>query len=159
MIRDWKVRWRTQRQGQTAAAAVDPRFERKDLRLHSNLTKAESSLLIQARTGKIGLKAFLFQRQVPGVVSPRCPCNGEKETVYHLVKECEEIRTPRNQSIIKYRNASLRDFRRALGEPSEAAQIVRWIIRTGRLGEYRIAAALAREANEEQWARGLAPEN
>jgi hypothetical protein len=37
------------------------------------LQKAESFLLIQLRTRKIGLRAFLFERRVPDVIPSLCP--------------------------------------------------------------------------------------
>ncbi|EAQ91763.1 hypothetical protein CHGG_03698 [Chaetomium globosum CBS 148.51] len=44
----------------------DPAWER---------SKARSTLLVQARTGKIGLRGFLFTRRVPEVVTPVCRCD------------------------------------------------------------------------------------
>ena len=46
------------------------------LKLHSRLRKAESSVLVQARTGRIGLARFLFNHKVPGVESAKCRCWG-----------------------------------------------------------------------------------
>jgi hypothetical protein len=37
---------------------------------HAELKKHESSFLTQVRTGKVGLRAFLFQRKVPDVRTP-----------------------------------------------------------------------------------------
>ena len=42
------------------------------LKLHANLRKAESSVLIQLRTGKVGLAKFPHKRQVPGYDLPIC---------------------------------------------------------------------------------------
>ena len=36
--------------------------------------------LVQARTGKIGLRAFLFERRVPDVMTPVCACGDGRET-------------------------------------------------------------------------------
>ena len=38
-----------------------------------------SSMLTQIRTGKIGLPAYLFNRQVPGINDPLCEC-GRRQT-------------------------------------------------------------------------------
>ena len=60
----------------------------KRLNQHEDLRKAQSSLLIQARTEKIGFKGFLFKRKVPEVTSPICSCGQAEETVRHVLTEC-----------------------------------------------------------------------
>ena len=55
---------------------------------HESLTKAQSSLLVQARTGKIGLKRFLFQRKVPEIPTPLCRCGQAEKTVWHVLSGC-----------------------------------------------------------------------
>jgi hypothetical protein len=57
--------------------------DRKVLKLHSMLRKAESSVLVQARTGCIGLAKFLYGWHVPGVLSAQCRCRGGEETPRH----------------------------------------------------------------------------
>ena len=59
---------------------------------HQGLRKHESSLLTQIRTGKIGLRAFLFERGVPSVATPRYRySSGALETAVHLVLDCPEL--------------------------------------------------------------------
>src|ERR1700735_2340765 len=78
--REWKGRW--EREGDRSRArhrgrAEEPADEpppKERLKLHDELQKAESSLLVQMRTGKIGLRAFLFERRVPDVMTPVCSC-------------------------------------------------------------------------------------
>jgi hypothetical protein len=86
--RDWKARWErndrasmTRRPRDQFEAVDEPLFTKEAVQLHDGLTKAESSLLTQARTGKIGLRAFLFQRRVPDVITPQCSCGGAREMV------------------------------------------------------------------------------
>lgn len=59
-------------------AKAGPRLDtpipiKQALQLHANLSKAESALLVQMRTEKIGLKDFLFNRRsrTPGAVVER----------------------------------------------------------------------------------------
>src|ERR1700694_5750760 len=75
----WKARWhqtytltRRQLRGSTAPPPADeqPLFSDKVLRLHEGLTKAQSSLLVQARTGAIGLRDFLFRVKALGCLLP-----------------------------------------------------------------------------------------
>jgi hypothetical protein len=51
------------------------------LRLHEGLTKAQSSLLVPARTGAIGLRDFLFKVKAHRVPTPYyCDCGTGKRT-------------------------------------------------------------------------------
>jgi hypothetical protein len=77
----WEERWkqRIQAQGKRAGrpADWDPPdllFTDKALARHQGLTKAQSSLLTQARAGVIGLRGLLFKAKVPGVNTPYCAC-------------------------------------------------------------------------------------
>jgi hypothetical protein len=50
------------------------------LKLYKNLYKAESALLVQACTKRIGLAQFLYNRRVPDVVTAKCQCRAGHET-------------------------------------------------------------------------------
>jgi hypothetical protein len=54
------------------------------LKLHSRLRKAESSVLVQARTGRIGLARFLFNHKVSGIESAKCRCKAREEAPWHM---------------------------------------------------------------------------
>lgn len=92
----WKARFEEDQKGtlsdQQGYIALSSRSPEKALRRyyrrHSSLRKAESSALVQARTGKIGLRAFLFSRKVPGIVTPLCDCGESPETVEHILGGC-----------------------------------------------------------------------
>ena len=62
----------------------DPRPTKLVLALYKDLRKAESSILVQARTKHIGLAKFLKSRNVPGVVTSCCCCQGGDKTARHL---------------------------------------------------------------------------
>jgi hypothetical protein len=53
------------------------------LKLYKNLYKAESALLVQARTKRIGLAQFLYNRKVPGIITAKCRCKAGHETPRH----------------------------------------------------------------------------
>ena len=79
----------TDRQGERIFQGVDPEEALSDyLRAHQSLRKEESSVLTQVRTGRIGLRRFLFLRRVPGVATPYCVCGEEEETAEHLLDGC-----------------------------------------------------------------------
>ena len=56
--------------------------------LQKDFKKAKSSALIQTKTGKIGLRAFLFERKVPRIVTPLYEYRTAEETVAHLLEGC-----------------------------------------------------------------------
>lgn len=43
---------------------------------------------MQMRTEKIGLRGFLFQRNVPGIGDGRCICRQGNQTFKHVLLEC-----------------------------------------------------------------------
>ena len=59
----WKAEWLTARHGNTLRQVL-PRLDKKSLQLYSGLTKSLSSVLIQMRTGKIRLDAYLHSIRV-----------------------------------------------------------------------------------------------
>ena len=77
--RDWRERWQggldeamARRPGRDMEPADQPEFTREALTRHTRLRKHESSVLTQMRTGKIGLRAFLYACRVLEVESPLC---------------------------------------------------------------------------------------
>ena len=65
LTREWEDRWKRQVEGRLRRIAdegsPDQLFTNKALQKHQNLIKAQSSLLVQARTGVIGFRNFLFK--------------------------------------------------------------------------------------------------
>ena len=98
------------------------------LKLHNQLKKAESSVLVQARTGRIGLAHFLNKARVPGYETPACRCGLGDETAEHLL----ETGTRQWR-----RGTRLSDL---VSQPSSAATTAKWIIQSGRLGKFQLAS-------------------
>ena len=61
---------------------------RKSLQLYDSLTKAESTVLVQFRTGKIGFQAYLAAIGVSD--SALCNCGRSPQTIKHVLMECQE---------------------------------------------------------------------
>ena len=59
------------------------------LKLYTQLKKAESAALIQARTGRIGLVYFLSKACILGFESLACKCELGNETAEHLLLHCQ----------------------------------------------------------------------
>ena len=60
------------------------------LRLHDKLRKAESSVLVQIRTGRTGVAHFLYKAKVPAYETGKCRCGHGNETPRHLLLSCQE---------------------------------------------------------------------
>jgi hypothetical protein len=153
----WKRRW-TRNTGESpdsrwdAAPAARPLFSYDALKKHRHLHKHESSLLTQIRTGKVGLRAFLFERKVPNVATPRCLCGEAPETAAHLVLDCRDLAQPREELrrlMSPKAMRTYRDFATATAKKKNARTIVSWLLSTGRFPEFRLAERYRAEADRE----------
>ncbi len=165
VLRDWKVRWEVstaqdnrRRPGRLLQVADAPTFDGSALDLHRGLRKAESSILVQIRTGKLGLRAFLHHRQVPGIDNPNCPHCLKPETAFHVITDCraeddrrETLTRALGEDPYWWDRARLQE---ALQDPSQAILIARWLIGTGRLPEYRLATEYETKEREKAWRIG-----
>lgn len=135
-----------------AAPAALPAPSADALKKHLLLRKHESSLLTQIRTGKVGLRAFLFERRVPEVATPRCPCGEAPETAAHLILDCRQLDQQRQalrQALYPRALRTFRDFAAATAEGKSARVLIRWLLSTGRFPQFRLAERyLAEELQE-----------
>jgi hypothetical protein len=150
VTQEWKTRFlASQRgrsladiQGRTLLEAGDikevQKALQKHLRQHKKLRKEESSLLTQARTGRIGLRKFLFLRRVPSIATPYCECGEEEETVQHVLGGC--IIHPGAYELQR-KEGPKESLIRRLQEGDKVRPILHWLM--GRLPEYRLALEMA----------------
>jgi len=68
----WTTSW-TKNEAGRGLYALQPVPRKAVLKLHDGLTKDLSALAVQLRTGKIGLRQFLFRRRVPDIETECCP--------------------------------------------------------------------------------------
>jgi hypothetical protein len=102
--------------------------------LHHGRDKAHSAILTQLRTGKIGFNAFLYERKVPTVSSPRCPCDLGAMTVRHVLLACPEWKDLRDEYIrsLQYTNLSS-----ILNSPKGCTAAISFIIHTRLLEQFK----------------------
>jgi hypothetical protein len=144
----WRTRWQQQQEARLRNSTPanhgriqsEPPPDPKVLKLHKTLRKAESSLLIQLRTECIGLKGFLFRRKVPGIESAQCECGDAIESPRHVLLHCN-LEEDRRGELRRACNGPLR-FQQLLGDPNLTATAVRWVMCTGRLGQFSLARRL-----------------
>jgi hypothetical protein len=132
----WKDRWEAA--PRSAAEAVPQPPSEKVLSLHQGLHKAESSLLVQLRTGKIGLRDFLHNIGVPEVTSAACTCGHERETPKHVTIFCPLYQDTRDQLRV---NGRL-DFEALLTTVEGVKRVTRWWLRRRILGQFWLAEEL-----------------
>ena len=155
--RDWRTRWQhtldkamADRPGRDIEPADHPDFTEEALAKHIGLKKHESSVLVQARTGKIGLRDFLHTRKVPGVTSPGCQCGAGRETAIHILTECRDTEEQRIDLRIALGSSAFTDrggMAEATSSNDTGAIVARWLLGLGRLPEYRLAIRLARDSS------------
>ena len=152
VLADWKDRWKAWRAkdarpergrrtpGSVPEATIDTVPTAQILKLHDGLQKAESSILVQVRTGSIGLRKHLHRRRVPGFATAQCACGGGEETPRHIALVCEQEINRRD----RLRLASGRPvtYGRLTGTPKGAKVFSEWMIKSGRLGQFSLARQL-----------------
>jgi Reverse transcriptase (RNA-dependent DNA polymerase)/Endonuclease-reverse transcriptase len=134
----WVERWRSAPRSSTEALQQPP--DEGVMALHKGLHKAESSILTQLRTGKIGLASFLFKAKVPGVDSEACRCGYRQETPQHITISCPRYQDTRDSLRI---NGRL-DFKELLSTAEGVRKVTRWWLKRGILEQFRLAAELIR---------------
>ena len=128
MQKNWKERYEAnQRNNRNNIRDIQPAEKwpgyKRTLKAHQTLRKHESSILVQLRTGKIGMRAFLFQRRVPGTNTPLCVCGRGPETPSHLVTNCPQAENERRNLAQEMQiplPSSARDFRTLAQDPKKA---------------------------------------
>src|SRR5450432_4791812 len=108
------------------------------LLLHEHLQKAESSLLVQARIGCIGLARFLQHRRVPRVLAERCRCREGVETPKHIAIHYEIEEERRH---LLYVGGTL-DYHWLTNTLEGVKRFCQWLIETGRLLQFSLARTL-----------------
>jgi hypothetical protein len=135
----WEQRWRSKPRTEWDRIQQPP--DKKILKLHQELKKAESSVIVQLRTGRIGLAHFLHKARVPEYNTGQCQCGQGVETPRHLLLYCP-IEEERRDALGVHQE---RTFVRLLTTPKGAAKAARWTIQGGRLRQFQVAASLLYE--------------
>ena len=122
--RDWISRWRSRKSSWGLADTSNP--SRKHLARHKDLFKAESAILTQARTGRIGLAAFLYKRKVPGFNTATCCCGQSPETVKHVVVHCQRFDAAREE--LRESSVEQPDFLSLVIYLKRVRKLAKWLI-------------------------------
>ncbi len=109
--------------------------------LYTGLVKGQGATLTHLRTGKIGFNAFLYERRVPTVLSPRCACDLGTMTVHHILSVCPIWATLRSRYLAELETS---DMRKILNSTEGAKAAVQFTLATNLLPQFQ------RVAREEQ---------
>ncbi|KAJ6094273.1 hypothetical protein N7467_003118 [Penicillium canescens] len=109
---------------------------KKTLEYWSGLRKATASILMQLRTGRIGLGTYLSR--INRGETARCGCDLGNQTVTHVLIEC-----PLHQDERDWMRSALRDkgigLRRddLLTRPEARTTVAEFMVKTGLLGQFQ----------------------
>ena len=138
LLHRWKERWNKRPPSWGLLGVGGP--DRKVLKLHAQLQKAESAMITQIRTGRIGLAAFLNKMRVPDYPSPICPCGRARETATHVIAHCERFAERRNR--LRDPRTGQIDTRALASKPGNTQLLVRWFIQLRTLPQFSLAEEL-----------------
>jgi len=97
-------------------------------------------MLVHLRIGRTGLRHFLSKAGVPGYESEECSCGTGPEIPKHILLYCPHEAEPR--TILREALGGHLDLRRLLDTPRGAPVSGKWMIRSGRILQFRLAGAL-----------------
>lgn len=128
----WDWAWSKAQHG-GPVRSLNPEPTKTTIQSHKGMTKAESAVWVQLRTGKIALKKYLYD--IGRADSPRCNrCNGfgSGQTVRHVLLECAPLRRywPRGFEVP-------RCLKTLLTQARYAPIVSQFMLRTGLLGQFQ----------------------
>jgi hypothetical protein len=138
LISRWKKQWETEKPEWGLLGTRTP--GRAAVKRHAALCKAESSIITQIRTGRIGLAAFLNRVGVPGIESPACQCGWGKETAAHVIAHCPRFAGIRHR-IADQRTGRV-DIQNLTSSPDGARKLAKWFIQLKLLPQFNLAEEL-----------------
>ncbi|KAG7064329.1 zinc knuckle [Colletotrichum scovillei] len=95
-------RYRNDRSGKVrninrSTPALKENWGPESLKYYQGLTRAQSSMLFQCRSGVIGLNGYLFSLKANLVETHRCRCGHPMQTAEHLFAHCKQLAFERSR--------------------------------------------------------------
>ena len=133
----WEHDWQTSPHGR-AVYELTPAPTKQVLKMHRGLHQALSTVIIQMRTGKIGLRCYLYQRGVPDIPDGNCRCGKATQTVQHILLACPIFKDLQEQFLVKP-GGGLEgggNLRTILNTPKLAIRAAKFMLRTRLPGQF-----------------------
>ena len=141
----WEQQWEsTKTSAPTKRLIAAP--TKHSLRVYAGLRKAHSSVLMQLRTGRIGLNHFLYKIGLRG--SDRCGCDEGSQTPKHILLECRLLSDLQDEMWRRINQIGLKrreDFNTLANEPNAAQFVADFMIKAGQLGQFQAVVPLQEE--------------
>jgi hypothetical protein len=134
----WEHNWRSSPHGRRVYE-LTPTPIKKVLRVHQGLHQALSTAIIQLRTGKIGLRHYLYQQGVLNVPDADCQCGKATQTVQHVLLTYPLLKSLRKEIFSRrFRGPEGEgSLKKILNTPKLAIRAAKFMVRTGLLGQFR----------------------
>ena len=137
-VKEWENQWEEkERRSYSGWQVFCQKPHHNNLKLYKKLQKAEASLLLQTRTGRIGLASFLFRAGVPDFPTPLCVCGQAEETVKHITSSCSLYSSQRQQA-----SFNSQDFTSTISNPELLQKFLYWFMSLKRLNQFNLAFKL-----------------
>lgn len=134
---EWAEEWANGSTGRELRRIL-PTPSKSTLGLYKGLSRPLSSVLVQMRTSKIGLRQFLYTRGVPEIDDDQCGCGMGSQTVEHVLLRCIWFREARRRAWRDDdgRERRFADTRDILNRPAHAKSAAKFMVQTGLLGQF-----------------------
>ena len=134
----WKKQWESERTAQPTKRLLKwP--DKKNLRLYECLSKPRSSIMIQMRSMRIGLRHFLYK--INALDSDKCPCGEGSQTPKHVLLQCETFDALRKWLFDQLHSAigpkELSNYDSIVSNPLATRYVAQFMHRTGLLAQFQ----------------------
>jgi hypothetical protein len=143
---EWESVWTSEKTGRPTKRLIEAPTK-KTLEYWTGLRKATASILMQLRTGRVGLNAYLAR--INRCESAQCDCELGNQTVSHVLLECPLHQDERDwmRNVLSEQGIALRRDE-LLTRPEARTTVAEFMVKTGLLGQFQALDPIALGAEE-----------